>query len=66
MVFQFRASNRSVSLIHAFGGWTPGYPLAGLAVGSDGNLWGNTTDGEVTGFPRYGAIYNIQNLVANP
>ena len=65
-VFQFRASTKAVSMIHGFGGWAPGFPLAGLAVGSDGNLWGNTTDGEVTGFPRYGAIYNIQNLTANP
>jgi len=57
---------KAVSLIQSFCGWTPGFPLAGLIAGPDGNLWGNTTDGEVTGFPRYGAIYNIQNLVANP
>lgn len=65
-VYQFRASTKAVSLIHSFGGWSPGWPLAGLTVGPDGNLWGNTTDGEVINFPRYGAIYNIENLVANP
>lgn len=65
-VFQFRASNRTVSLIHSFGGWSPGFPLAGLTVGPDGNLWSVTTDGEVPSFPRYGAVYSIQNLVANP
>jgi uncharacterized repeat protein (TIGR03803 family) len=65
-VFQFRASNRSVSLIHTFDGWSPGFPLGGLAIGPDGNLWGTTTDGALPNFPRYGAIYSIQNLVANP
>jgi uncharacterized repeat protein (TIGR03803 family) len=61
-VFQFRASTKAVSVIHSSGTWVPGFPLAGLTVGADGNLWGNTTDGEV----GYGTIYNIQNLVANP
>jgi uncharacterized repeat protein (TIGR03803 family) len=65
-VFQYRVSSNSLTSIHNFVFGQAYYPKAGLTTGPDGNLWGQTTDGESTFFNRYGTIYSIQNLVPNP
>jgi len=65
-VFQFRASNNSITNIYTFVYGQASYPQAGLTLGDDGNLWGNTTDGQNLYIQRAGTIYNIQGLTANP
>jgi uncharacterized repeat protein (TIGR03803 family) len=65
-LFQYRASSDSLTSIYNFVYGKASYPKAGLTTGPDGNLWGQTTDGETTSFNRYGTIYSIQNLVPNP
>jgi uncharacterized repeat protein (TIGR03803 family) len=65
-LFQYRVSSNSLTSIYNFVFGQAYYPKAGLTTGPDGNLWGQTTDGESTFFNRYGTIYSIQNLVPNP
>lgn len=65
-VFQFRATNNSLSNIYAFTQCAASWPKGGLTLGPDGNLWGATTDGETLYCNRAGTLFNIQSLTANP
>jgi uncharacterized repeat protein (TIGR03803 family) len=65
-IFQFRASNSTVTNIYNFAYPAASWPEAGLALGPDGNLWGNTTDSSNLFIRRAGTIYSIQSLTANP
>ena len=67
-VFQFRASNNTVTNIFSFStlGYAHGYPQGGLTLGADGNLWGTESDGELGGPYSAGHLYEIVGLTANP
>lgn len=65
-VYQFKLSDNSISNIKSFDSYGAAmWPETGLTLGIDGNLWGNTTDGENLYVQRAGSFYSIQNLVAN-
>lgn len=65
-IFQFRATTNAVTNIYSFVYAQASWPEAGLTLGPDNNLWGNTTDGSNLYFQRAGTIYRIQSLTANP
>ena len=55
-VFQFDASARSVTILHAFDVGDGAYPYAGLVQDKAGNFYGTTSTGGADGF---GTIYKI-------
>lgn len=54
-VFQI-TTNGALTTIHAFSGSDGAYPVAGLAEGPDGNLYGTTLDGGIGGV---GTVFRI-------